>query len=108
MAVECWDETGQCPHHLLIECGIGYSVTSGETVVDGDGELVCRKPFPSQPTHFWNDDDGIKYTKAYFSLYKGQWINFSWLSLVLYIHTQEYGHMAITAVSTQRQEGSPC
>lgn len=40
--------------------------------MDTDGELVCIKPFPSQPTHFWNDEDGIKYTKAYFSMFKGQ------------------------------------
>ena len=39
--------------------------------MDGDGELVCFRPFPSQPTHFWNDEDGIKYTKAYFSMFKG-------------------------------------
>ena len=39
--------------------------------MDTDGELVCVKPFPSQPTHFWNDEDGIKYTKAYFSMFKG-------------------------------------
>ena len=39
--------------------------------MDADGELVCVKPFPSQPTHFWNDEDGIKYTKAYFSMFKG-------------------------------------
>jgi acetoacetyl-CoA synthetase len=45
--------------------------TTGEPVMDGDGELVCFRPFPSQPTHFWNDEDGIKYTKAYFSMFKG-------------------------------------
>ena len=46
-------------------------VNSGEPVFDEDGELVCTKPFPSMPTHFWNDEDGIKYTKAYFSKFQG-------------------------------------
>lgn len=45
---------------------------AGEPVFDEAGELVCVKPFPSQPTHFWNDEDGIKYTKAYFSMFKGK------------------------------------
>ena len=44
---------------------------AGHEVFDEDGELVCTKPFPSMPTHFWNDEDGIKYTKAYFSKFQG-------------------------------------
>ena len=38
---------------------------------DESGELVCTKPFPSMPTHFWNDEDGIKYHKAYFTMFQG-------------------------------------
>jgi acetoacetyl-CoA synthetase len=62
MAVECWNE-------------------NGEPVMDGDGELVCFRPFPSQPTHFWNDEDGIKYTKAYFSMFKGVWAHGDFCSI---------------------------
>ncbi|XP_064111312.1 LOW QUALITY PROTEIN: acetoacetyl-CoA synthetase-like [Macrobrachium nipponense] len=54
MAVEAWDEDG-CP------------------VCDMSGELVCTRPFPSMPTHFWNDDGGIKYTKAYFAKFPHTW-----------------------------------
>ena len=50
---------------------IHVHVHLGEPVFDEDGELVCTKPFPSMPTHFWNDEDGIKYTKAYFSKFQG-------------------------------------
>lgn len=50
MAVEAWNEEGQ-------------------PVCDTSAELVCTKPFPSMPTHFWNDDGEIKYTKAYFAKY---------------------------------------
>ncbi|XP_070573121.1 acetoacetyl-CoA synthetase-like [Ptychodera flava] len=45
----------------------------GKIIHDESGELVCTKPFPSMPTHFWNDQDGIKYKKAYFSKYEGLW-----------------------------------
>ncbi|XP_076046524.1 acetoacetyl-CoA synthetase-like [Oratosquilla oratoria] len=54
MALENWNENGQF-------------------VWDERGELVCTKPFPSMPTHFWNDDGGIKYTKAYFAKYPKVW-----------------------------------
>lgn len=36
------------------------------------GELVCTRPFPSQPTHFWMDESGSKYHKAYFSKFPGR------------------------------------
>ncbi|XP_032510313.1 acetoacetyl-CoA synthetase isoform X2 [Phocoena sinus] len=48
MAVEVWNE-------------------EGKAVWGESGELVCTKPLPSQPTHFWNDENGSKYRKAYFS-----------------------------------------
>src|SRR5262245_45821140 len=37
------------------------------------GELVCRKPFPSMPIGFWRDDDGKKYSAAYFERFPGIW-----------------------------------
>merc|ERR1719187_3113506 len=42
-------------------------------VFDVPGELVCVRPFPSMPTHFWGDDEGIKYTKAYFTKFAHVW-----------------------------------
>ncbi|XP_054450283.1 acetoacetyl-CoA synthetase isoform X1 [Pteronotus mesoamericanus] len=55
MAVEAWDE-------------------GGKAVWGESGELVCTRPFPSQPTHFWNDENGSKYRKAYFSKFPGVWV----------------------------------
>ncbi|KAG8011863.1 Acetoacetyl-CoA synthetase [Nibea albiflora] len=55
MAVEAWSPDGKSP-------------VWGES-----GELVCLKPIPCQPTHFWNDENGSKYHKAYFSSYPGVW-----------------------------------
>ncbi|XP_066459491.1 acetoacetyl-CoA synthetase isoform X2 [Eleutherodactylus coqui] len=45
----------------------------GKAVWGESGELVCIIPLPSQPTHFWNDEDGSKYQKAYFSKFPGIW-----------------------------------
>ncbi|KAI5086922.1 acetoacetyl-CoA synthetase isoform X1, partial [Silurus meridionalis] len=45
----------------------------GKAMWGESGELVCLKPIPCQPTHFWNDDNGNKYRKAYFSTYPGVW-----------------------------------
>ncbi|XP_069071475.1 acetoacetyl-CoA synthetase [Pleurodeles waltl] len=54
MAVEAWNE-------------------EGKPVWGESGELVCTRPIPCQPTHFWNDDNGSKYRKAYFSKFPGIW-----------------------------------
>lgn len=45
----------------------------GKAVWGESGELVCTKPIPCQPTHFWNDENGSKYRKAYFSRFPGTW-----------------------------------
>lgn len=45
----------------------------GKPIWGESGELVCLKPIPCQPTHFWNDENGGKYHKAYFSTYPGVW-----------------------------------
>jgi acetoacetyl-CoA synthetase len=45
----------------------------GRPVVNEQGELVCRKPFPSMPIHFWDDPDGKKYFGAYFAVYPNVW-----------------------------------
>uniref|UniRef100_A0A8C0JD51 Acetoacetyl-CoA synthetase n=1 Tax=Chelonoidis abingdonii TaxID=106734 RepID=A0A8C0JD51_CHEAB len=52
MAVEAWND-------------------EGKPVWGESGELVCTKPMPCQPTHFWNDENGNKYRKAYFSKFPG-------------------------------------
>lgn len=48
-------------------------VWAGKPVWRESGELVCLKPIPCQPTHFWNDENGSKYHKAYFSTYPGKY-----------------------------------
>jgi len=62
MSVECWDEEGKS----LVGC---------------KGDLVCTRPFPCQPVFFWNDADGSKYQKAYFSQFKGVWYHGDFISI---------------------------
>jgi acetoacetyl-CoA synthetase len=46
----------------------------GKSTMDGEkGELVVKQPFPSMPVKFWEDDDGEKYHKAYFTRFKNIW-----------------------------------
>jgi len=57
--------------------GLGMAVQAydqqGRSVIGQKGELVCVKPFPSMPVHFWNDEDGSKYRAAYFQAFPGIW-----------------------------------
>ncbi len=50
MAVDVWDDAGQ-----------SLANKPGER-----GELVCTRSFPSMPLGFWGDDDGSRYSAAYF------------------------------------------
>ena len=43
------------------------------------GELVCRRPFPSMPVAFWNDPTGSKYRAAYFERFPGVWCHGDWV-----------------------------
>ena len=61
-----------------IQCaGLGMDVAAfddtGQPLVGRQGELVCRRPFPSMPVRFWNDPDGERYRAAYFEMYPGVW-----------------------------------
>lgn len=57
--------------------GLGMAVavwdTDGTPLMHGKGELVCTKPFPCQPTGFWNDPTGEKYRSAYFDRFANVW-----------------------------------
>lgn len=54
MDVDCWDE-------------------EGNSLVDGVGELVVKKPFPSMPVYFLGDEDYSRYNESYFEEYPGVW-----------------------------------
>jgi len=57
--------------------GLGMDVDifneKGFSIKNTKGELVCKKPFPSMPIKFWNDEGDKKYKAAYFEKYKNIW-----------------------------------
>ena len=57
--------------------GLGMDVDifneKGLSIQNKKGELVCKKPFPSMPIKFWNDEGDKKYKAAYFEKYKNVW-----------------------------------
>jgi acetoacetyl-CoA synthetase len=61
-----------------IQCkGLGMDIdcfdAGGLSLIDRQGELVCKSAFPSMPVYFWNDRDGKKYRSAYFETFPGIW-----------------------------------
>ena len=57
--------------------GLGMDVDvfdeKGLSIKNIKGELVCKKPFPSMPVKFWNDEGDKKYKSAYFEKYNNIW-----------------------------------
>ncbi len=45
----------------------------GRSLAGEEGELVCRKPFPSMPLGFWNDPGDRRYRETYFDTYPDVW-----------------------------------
>ncbi|MBS05006.1 MAG: acetoacetate--CoA ligase [Gammaproteobacteria bacterium] len=65
-------------HEGELQCaGLGMDVAfyadDGSATVGVRGELVCRQPFPSMPTGFWNDPDGTRFHAAYFDRFPNTW-----------------------------------
>ncbi len=50
-----------------------FNENGKSTKYDEKGELVVKQPFPSMPIKFWDDEDGKKYHKAYFSRFENIW-----------------------------------
>ncbi len=69
-----------------IQCrGLGMDVdifdNAGNSLIDQEGELVCKKPFPSMPIKFWNDPENEKYKSAYFNIFGGVWRHGDWAKI---------------------------
>src|SRR5579864_783595 len=63
----------------------------GRPVKEQKGELVCTRPFPSQPVGFSNDPDGSKYRAAYFERFPGVWTHGDWSELTAHDGMVIYG-----------------
>ncbi len=46
---------------------------AGNSLINQQGELVCKAPSPSMPIYFWDDPEGKKYHAAYFDVYPNVW-----------------------------------
>lgn len=73
--------------------GLGMEVKAfdenGEEVIGEKGELVCIPPFPSMPTHFWDDPDDERYYGAYFDFFDGIWRHGD------YVEVNDHGGMVV-------------
>ncbi len=45
----------------------------GKPIVEEPGELVIKKPMPSMPLCFWNDQDNQRLIESYFETFPGVW-----------------------------------
>jgi acetoacetyl-CoA synthetase len=69
---------------------------AGRPVTGSQGELVCRKPFPSMPVGFWKDPAGEKYRRAYFETYPGVWRHGDYIRLTEHGGVIVYGRSDAT------------
>ncbi|KAH6680574.1 putative acetoacetyl-CoA synthetase [Halenospora varia] len=58
--------------------GLGMAIFAyspdGQPILDGEaGDLVCTKPFPSQPVTFFGKNGEKKYRDSYFDVFPGVW-----------------------------------
>ncbi len=57
--------------------GLGMDVDCfddyGQSILNQQGELVCKTAFPSMPIYFWKDEGNKRYQEAYFSTYDNIW-----------------------------------
>jgi acetoacetyl-CoA synthetase len=61
-----------------IQCkGFGMDIDcfdeKGNSLIDEQGELVCKTAFPSMPIYFWNDENNEKYMSTYFDTFPDIW-----------------------------------
>jgi acetoacetyl-CoA synthetase len=66
---------------LALAMDVAVFDSDGNPVVGEKGELVCRRPFPSMPLGFWEDDDRTKYHAAYFERFPGIWCHGDWAEI---------------------------
>jgi len=71
-----------------IQCkGLGMDVdcfdVEGNSLIEEQGELVCKSAFPSMPIYFWDDENDVKYKKAYFEEFEGVWHHGDYIEITI-------------------------
>jgi len=84
-----------------IQClGLAMDVVAlddqGEAVIDQEGELVCRKSFPSRPIYFLNDENNERINSAYFDTYPGVWTHGDFIKVTNHGSVIVYGRSDAT------------
>jgi acetoacetyl-CoA synthetase len=65
----------------MLGCHVQAFRPDGSRCAPGEtGELVIVAPMPSMPVGFWGDDDGSRYTAAYFETFPGVWHHGDWIT----------------------------
>jgi acetoacetyl-CoA synthetase len=62
-------------------CDLSAWDEAGNDINDEVGEMVIKKPMPSMPVFFWNDDRFEKYLASYFDVYSSIWRHGDWLRI---------------------------
>lgn len=65
----------------------------GNSLIGEVGEMVIKKPMPSMPIFFWNDEGDARYKSSYFEMYPGYWQHGDWMRI------SELGTIEITGRS---------
>ncbi len=65
----------------LLGCDLDAVDESGNSVNDELGEMIIRRPMPSMPIYFWNDQNNQKYRNSYFQKYDGVWWHGDFITL---------------------------
>jgi acetoacetyl-CoA synthetase len=84
-----------------IQClGLGMDVAAldevGNFVIEKEGELVCKKSFPSRPIYFLNDPNNTKLNEAYFNQNSGLWTHGDFVKITKTGGVQVFGRSDAT------------
>ena len=84
-----------------IQClGLGMDVAAvddnGKALINHEGELVCRKSFPSRPIYFLDDLDNKRLNAAYFEAFEGMWHHGDFIKITDYGSVIVYGRSDAT------------
>jgi acetoacetyl-CoA synthetase len=84
-----------------IQClGLGMDVScfseEGADLIGSEGELVCKKSFPSRPIGFLADENNKRMSSAYFEKFPGVWHHGDFITLTEYGGVSVFGRSDAT------------
>lgn len=64
----------------LLGIAVEAQSPDGRRLIDEVGEQAITRPLPSMPICLWNDPDGSRYRKSYFTSRPGVWMHGDWVT----------------------------